>query len=622
MAQVYISQYARRAGIADIALTASYIPPVISLPGGQNTQIQFNSGGIALSGSPNLTFNYASNPQVLSMTGSIILSGSTFLFGLSSSTAPQVLVYDNISGQVYYTASSAFGGVGSSPGSPLNSIQFNNAGNFGGNANLTFNGTNIVYLTGSMLVSGAISASFGPSTVGFFGTSSWAVSASRATTASFALTSSFAVSSSYASSSPNFANANLEFTNNRKHSTNNYSYFLYSDLVGGNDTPFDGIGVSGSFHYLNSSSNVLGTAAGSTDTYVYIDITTQSIDLSFDANPIVPSSYTFTKNSASFSSSLIVTKSVFFPGLTSASYPSIIVIDTSSGQLYYSTASVGGAAVLINNLLTNITVGGSDSGTSYPTGTLLEDILRDILISYQNPTLTFGTLRLGGTTVFNPSVSTYREVSSSLVFDTAVFSATADNPGGRFAYSSSFTASGATIGNFNYYFGNNVLSTTNNLGVGGSQTINRSTPSSVTFTIQGTHPSSSTLPNITDNAVLEYVYPIFYGMTSASFTSSGQLESDPGITKLITGESNKTLSIQGINKYIYFAYPSSYGDLTNIYDGNGFIVFDPANPNSSFIKYTYNQSGSAYPWGATPYNIYKSRYITTVNPAQNYLFKF
>jgi hypothetical protein len=38
-----------------------------------------------------------------------------------------------------------------------------------------------------MFVSGAISASFGPSTVGFFGTASWAQSASQALTASFAL---------------------------------------------------------------------------------------------------------------------------------------------------------------------------------------------------------------------------------------------------------------------------------------------------------------------------------------------------------------------------------------------------------------------------------------------------
>ncbi len=146
------------------------------------------------------------------MTGSIILSGSTFLFGLSGSTAPQVLVYDNVTGQVYYTASSAFGGVGSSPGSPLNSIQFNNAGNFGGSANLTFNGTNIVTLTGSMFVSGAISASFGPSTVGFFGTASWAVSASRASLAWARAVSRTALASAMASFKRSFVFIFLKFS--------------------------------------------------------------------------------------------------------------------------------------------------------------------------------------------------------------------------------------------------------------------------------------------------------------------------------------------------------------------------------------------------------------------------
>jgi len=256
-------------------------------------------------------------------------------------------------------------GGGGIPGGQNTQIQFNNAGVFDGEPEFTFNYlTNTLTLTGSMLVSGAISASFGPSTVGFFGTSSWAVSASqaisasravtasfaisssRAVTASFALTSSFAVSSSYASSSHNFANTDLVFTGNRKHDTNRYSYFIYSDLVGGNETdPFDGFGVSGSFYFFNSSSNALGTAAGSTNTYTYIEITSQSIDLSFDANPAVPSSYTFTKNSASFSSSLTVTKSVYFPGLTTSPQSNIVIIDTASGQLYYTASNaIGGAA--------------------------------------------------------------------------------------------------------------------------------------------------------------------------------------------------------------------------------------------------------------------------------------
>lgn len=417
MAQVYISQYARRAGIADTALTASYIPPVISLPGGQNTQIQFNSGGIALSGSPNFTFNYAANPQVLSMTGSIILSGSTFLFGLSGSTAPQVLVYDDVTGQVYYTASSAFGGVGSSPGNPPNSIQFNNAGNFGGSANLTFDGTNIVQLTGSMFVSGAISASFGPSTVGFYGTSSWAVSASQAISASFASTASFAVTASFASSSPNFANANLVFTDNRRHDTNKYSFFLYSDLVGGNETdPFDGFGVSGSFYYFNSSSNALGTAAGSTNTYTYIEITSQSIDLSFDANPAVQSSYTFTKTSASFSSSLTVTKSVFFPGLTSASQLNVVVIDSASGRLYYlNSSSLGGGTATFSGADTQVVFfSGSDqiSGSS----TITYDYLNSHFFITGSTTLSGSTFLPGINDTSQQYVLTYNPVGGQVYY--------------------------------------------------------------------------------------------------------------------------------------------------------------------------------------------------------------
>jgi hypothetical protein len=359
---------------------------------------------------------------------------------------------------------------------------------------------------------------------------------------------------------------------------------------------------------------------------------------------------------------------VFLQGLPTSSQPYILTYEPETGQVFYTASILGGletrdegntvtsnttifnftgsgvsaslsgsvvnvyipggggsgSAVLLNNLLTNITVGGSDSGTTYPIGTLLEDILRDILIDYIDPTITFNLLKLGGATTFNPTTDIYREVSHSLTFNTADFNATPDSPGaGRFAYSASFTASGTgIIGAFNHYFGDNVLATTNNLSVGSTRIINKSTEGPVTFTIQGAHPSSSALPNIKDEATLNYVYPIFYGMTSASYTNSGQLESDPGITKLITGESNKTLSIQGTEKYIYFAYPESYGDLLNIYEGNGYIVYDPANPNSAFIKYTFPQSGSTYPWGPVNYNVYKSRYITAVNPAQNYLFKF
>jgi len=533
------------------------------------------------------------------------------------------------------------GGTGGGiPGGQDTQIQFNNNGVFDGEPEFTFNYlTNTVALTGSMLVSGAISASYGPNTVGFYGTSSWAVSASQAISSSYASTASyalFAVTASYASSSPNFANTNLVFTDDRKHSTNNYSYFIYSDLVGGNEIdPFDGFGVSGSFYFFSTQSNALGTAAGSTNTYTYIEITSQSIDLSFNADPAVPSVYTFTNKSASFSSSLTVSESVYFPGLISSSQLNVVVIDTASGQLYYTSSNAiggGGTAALINNLLTNITVGGSDQGTLYTAGTLLETILRDILIDYFDPTITFRSLKNGVTTVFNVNTPStlYREVSSSLTFTISDFNATADNPGGRFAYSSSFTASGATVGNFNHYFGNDVLATSNNLSVGVSRTINRNSPGLVTFTINGVHPSSSTLPLITDDATLTYVYPIYYGMSTIDYsTNPGNLESaflDGELEKTVIAEgSTQNLLLNGTSKFIYFAYPDDWGyPLSSILDTSTNIEYLPPTL-PTFVSYSMNnQSGSTTaPWSNQVYRVYQyyANYPNGTN-VNSHIFRF
>ncbi len=284
--------------------------------------------------------------------------------------------------------------------------------------------------------------------------------------------------------------------------------------------------------------------------------------------------------------------------------------NSESGQLFYGTSSAGGGAVLLDNLLTNVTVGGSDAGTLYTAGTLLEAILRDILTDYFDPTITFGTLKFGGGGIIrfpDPTTGIYREVSSSLVFSIASFTATADNPGGNFAYSSSFTASGATTGDFTYFFGNDVLSTTNNIGVGGTKTINNNTPGNVIFTIQGTHPSSSLLPNILSSATLTYVYPIYYGMSTVDYsTTQGNLESNGDLTKdVVAQESTQDVLLNDTNKFIYFAYPDVWGTLTSIKDLT--TGFEYLGSSPAFTNYIMpNQSGStSAPWAGIDYRVYQ-----------------
>lgn len=97
-------------------------------------------------------------------------TGSIFLPTLLSQSQQNVVAYDSQSGRLYYMATSSMGGGGSGTGFP-----------FTGSAGITGS----IILTGSMFVSGTISASLGPDTVGFFGTASWAVSASNAVTASY-----------------------------------------------------------------------------------------------------------------------------------------------------------------------------------------------------------------------------------------------------------------------------------------------------------------------------------------------------------------------------------------------------------------------------------------------------
>jgi hypothetical protein len=90
-----------------------------------------------------------------------------------------------------------------------------------------------------MFVSGAISASFGPSTVGFFGTASWAQSASQAITASRATTSSFALTASYAlsggsggSGSPGGANTTIQFNDSTDfNGSSNFTFNKNTNLV-------------------------------------------------------------------------------------------------------------------------------------------------------------------------------------------------------------------------------------------------------------------------------------------------------------------------------------------------------------------------------------------------------
>jgi hypothetical protein len=100
----------------------------------------------------------------------LIVSGSNVIITgslVDKSTGIKFLVVDSTTGVVYTTGSGGGGGGSpTTPASPVNSIQYNNAGAFGGVPSLTYNGT-------TLSATGSFSGSL-------IGTASWANSASNA----------------------------------------------------------------------------------------------------------------------------------------------------------------------------------------------------------------------------------------------------------------------------------------------------------------------------------------------------------------------------------------------------------------------------------------------------------
>ena len=80
--------------------------PGPTTPGGVNNNIQFNYNGTF---DGNNDFNYYKGTSTVVLTGSLVVSGSTYLQALTTASVTNVLTYNPSTGQVYYTASSAIG---------------------------------------------------------------------------------------------------------------------------------------------------------------------------------------------------------------------------------------------------------------------------------------------------------------------------------------------------------------------------------------------------------------------------------------------------------------------------------------------------------------------------------
>ena len=136
-------------------------------------------------------------------------------------------------------------------------------------------------------------------------------------------------------------------------------------------------------------------------------------------------------------------------------------------------------------------------------------------------------------------------------------------------------------------------------------------------------PSDGTYSSIASTS-FEVVYPYFYGFSPIPTSNTLTLNNTvlPSLTKRIDIMGSQSLALSG-SGYLYFIYPSSYGTLSNILDGNDFVEYT----HGSFGTWTYSSTPNVLNspsglWANRSYYVYRKTLETTIPPSQIYKFNF
>jgi hypothetical protein len=210
------------------------------------------------------------------------------------------------------------------------------------------------------------------------------------------------------------------------------------------------------------------------------------------------------------------------------------VVSNSSGE--------GGSSTLTEEINPNQTVGGVSSSNSYPVGTSLEDIIRDILVKEIAPTMSVTLTPASG----------YKESGTTVELTKVSVSITKN--------------SASSIENIKIYNGSSLIKTitgssSTSYSATVSESITEDTDINVVVTYKKSTGSSATISNTSS---YKFTYKNYSGVLStvADVTSANIKE----LTSTLVGSKSQTVSYTTSNQLMVFAYPASFGDLTSIVD--------------------------------------------------------
>ncbi len=249
--------------------------------------------------------------------------------------------------------------------------------------------------------------------------------------------------------------------------------------------------------------------------------------------------------------------------ITTPTNEQVLVYNSSTDKWENQTPEGGGE--LENSILTNQTVGGVSSGQSYPVGTPLETIIRNILVTYIAPYFYSLRVRNSSSTL---SFSIY-EIGTQFNVNNIQVEVVADNPDGNPPANGTLSVSGAEAGNGTILSGLTLTTGTYTSPTFTTSNYTRNTNGYVSFVFAGTDANSSVVNIGQSYAFQSYNY--FGGAsTVVSNNSTASIVRDAIKTQRKAFDTGKAWSTTGTSEtnnaanFTYIMYPASYGDLSNV----------------------------------------------------------
>lgn len=264
-----------------------------------------------------------------------------------------------------------------------------------------------------------------------------------------------------------------------------------------------------------------------------------------------------------------------FTGVPQSRVEALLVAMVSGGSI--TPVTPGGSATLTSAITVTQTVGGITAGKTYPAGTSIETIIRDLTTPAKVPTLTAPSMTINAsipTLVKTGTIISNLSVTSSFdrgKIDPKYTSASGYRSGEASNYSLTVTGADDNFSesNANGRFVVPKITRSTNGKVYINGTVSYAAGVQPKDSKGNNYDSPLAAGTVSKSKEVEFLTPFYRGVV----TDVNNIYLD-ALTEELTRKETKTYSYATTGQHMVFAYDQSYGNLSSIKDENGFETID------------------------------------------------